>query len=91
MRGWRIKLVFLLIVYFSGFATAIYCLAPATENRSSRLFENGSAFSELKSDEFAQSFNAGLHKCVDFGKDAAWRASEFIKKKFEEQRLSKES
>lgn len=91
MRGWRIKLVFLLIVYFSGFATAIYCLAPTPENRSGRLFENSSAFSELKSAEFAQSFNASLHKCVDFGKDAAWRASEFIKKKIDERRLGRES
>jgi len=90
MRGWRIKVVFLLIVYFSGFATAIYYLAPAPENRSVRLFENTSAFSALKSDDFAQSFNAGLHKCVDFGKDAAWRTANFIREKIEEQRLGRE-
>ena len=27
--GWRGKLVFLLIVYFTGFASAIYYLAPS--------------------------------------------------------------
>jgi hypothetical protein len=27
--GWRSKLLFLLVVYFAGFATAIYYLAPA--------------------------------------------------------------
>jgi hypothetical protein len=26
--GWRSKLIFLMIVYFAGFATAIYYLAP---------------------------------------------------------------
>jgi hypothetical protein len=27
--GWKTKIVFLLIIYFAGFATAIYYLAPA--------------------------------------------------------------
>ena len=27
--GWRSKLVFLMIIYFAGFATAIYYLAPS--------------------------------------------------------------
>jgi len=27
--GWRSKIIFLMIVYFSGFATAIYTLAPS--------------------------------------------------------------
>ncbi|MBN1788614.1 MAG: hypothetical protein JW806_09515 [Sedimentisphaerales bacterium] len=31
--GFRSKLLFLLIVYFAGFATAIYYLAPAGSNR----------------------------------------------------------
>ncbi|MGA2914732.1 MAG: hypothetical protein ABSE89_01765 [Sedimentisphaerales bacterium] len=26
--GWKCKLIFLLIIYFSGFATAVYYLAP---------------------------------------------------------------
>jgi hypothetical protein len=26
--GWRSKFIFLMLVYFAGFATAIYCLAP---------------------------------------------------------------
>lgn len=30
--GWRSKLLFLLVVYFAGFATAIYYLAPAGTN-----------------------------------------------------------
>ena len=31
MFGWRSKFLFMLIVYFAGFATAIYTLAPATD------------------------------------------------------------
>ena len=81
MGGWRTKLIFLLIVYFAGFATAIYCLAPVPENQTCEKSFVNSAF---KSDEFAQSFNAGMHKCVDFAKDAAWRAGRFIKEKLDE-------
>jgi hypothetical protein len=90
MRGWRIKVVFLLIVYFLGFATAIYCLAPAPENKSCQLSGRDLMFPVLKSDEFAKSFNTGMHKCIDFSKYTAWRASEFIKNKIEEQRLGRE-
>ena len=86
MGGWRIKFVFLLVVYFAGFATAIYCLAPVPENQTCLPGERSFAYSMLKSDEFAQSFNAGMHKCIDFGKDAAWRASRFIKQKLDERR-----
>lgn len=84
MRGWRIKFIFLLIVYFAGFATAIYTLAPTPENKAGRSREKGFAHSSLKSDEFAKSFNTGMHKCIDFGKDAALRTAKFLKQKFDE-------
>jgi hypothetical protein len=84
MGGWRAKLVVLLVVYFAGFATAIYCLAPVPENQASEPPAKGSAHAALKSDEFAQSFNAGMHKCLDFSKDAARRVGVFIKQKLDE-------
>jgi hypothetical protein len=84
MGGWRSKLIFLLIVYFAGFATAIYCLAPAPDNRASQLSEKSFVNSALKSDEFARSFNTRLHKCLDFGKDAAQHVSAFLKQKIHE-------
>jgi len=94
MRGWRIKFVFLLIVYFAGFATAIYTLAPVPENKanasansffsSKTAEEKSSVFSALKSDEFAKSVNTGIHKCIDFGKDAAWRTAKLIKQKIDQ-------
>ena len=75
IRGWRNKLAFLLVVYFAGFATAIYCLAPVPD----RTGERGFAYSELKSDEFALAFNEGLHKIIDFGKSAALYTADLIK------------
>jgi len=81
MRGWKAKLVFLLIVYFAGFATAIYCLAPAPE---AQVGEEGFAHSAVKSEQFAQAFNVGMHKCLDFAKDATLRMSSFIRQKLNE-------
>ena len=87
MRGWRVKLIFLLIVYFAGFATAIYTLVPAPERQAHQTREKSFAYSALKSDELAQSFSRGMHKCVDFGKDAACRAGAFMKRKIDERPL----
>ena len=84
MGGWRSKLIFLLVVYFAGFATAIYCLAPVPENQDSQLVEKSFVNSAIKSDEFARSFNAGLYKCLDFGRDAVQRVSRFIKQKLDD-------
>ena len=87
LRGWRSKLIFLFIIYFAGFATAIYTLAPTPENEGqstlsgfmSRHSKNGS---QITSSEFVESFNAGMHKCVDFGKEAACHTAKFLKEKY---------
>ncbi len=90
LSGWRSKLIFLLIIYFAGFATAIYTLAPTPESNGkatlsgfSRHSENGS---RITSKEFVESFNIGMHKCVDFGKEAACRTAEFLKEKIKKMR-----
>jgi hypothetical protein len=87
----------LLIVYFGGYATAVYTLAPAPENKTkvsagssflgslrAQTDDDGSIFSAVKSDGFKQSLNSGLQKCFEFSKDAAWRTAEFIKEKIDE-------
>ncbi|MFH1715863.1 MAG: hypothetical protein ABIF19_00805 [Planctomycetota bacterium] len=84
MRGWRTKFIGMLIVYFAGFATAIYALAPAPENKVSQVHDKTSIYSALKSDDFVQSFNTGIHKCLAFGKDAALRTAKLIKEKAED-------
>ncbi len=94
MRGWRIKFIFLLIVYFAGFATAIYTLAPAPDDEawiSQKSSQKNSAYSTFKSDEFAKSLNSGIHKCIDFGKDAACHTAKFIKEKIEQRQLQTDS
>ncbi|MHC4555928.1 MAG: hypothetical protein ACYTFW_02285 [Planctomycetota bacterium] len=96
MRGWRSKFIFLLIVYFAGFATAIYTLVPAPESEASGISARSNdglvarvtgRKSQITGQEFAKSFNAGMHKCIDFGKDAAWRTAKFIKHKIDERQL----
>jgi hypothetical protein len=86
LKGWRTKFIFLLIVYFAGFATAIYMLAPAPEGSNSKSFSSISSDSGFNSQEFVKSFNAGMHKCLAFGKVAACHTAEFIKEKIEELR-----
>ncbi|MGA1979173.1 MAG: hypothetical protein ABSG99_01215 [Sedimentisphaerales bacterium] len=83
MGARRSKLIFLLIVYFAGFATAIYCLAPAPDAQACRFSEKSFAYSALKSDEFAKSFNVGMHKFLYYSKDAAKRLSAFLKQKYD--------
>lgn len=91
MKTWRGKFVLLLIVYFAGFATAIYTLAPVPENQAPRPREKSFTCSALKTDELAQSFNTGMHKCLDFGKDLAWRMGKLIKQKYDERQLRADS
>jgi len=87
MRGWRTKFIFLLIVYFTGFATAIYTLAPTPESKICQSHEKNLVQSAFKSDKFAESFNQGMHKCIDFGKHAALRTSKFINQKIKNKQL----
>ncbi|MBN1796831.1 MAG: hypothetical protein JW804_09175 [Sedimentisphaerales bacterium] len=87
MRGFRSKFILLLIVYFAGFATAIYTLAPAPDNDTlSTETQTSWSFSALKSNEFAQSCNVSLHRCVDFFKDISCQAGKFIKEKINERK-----
>lgn len=84
MRGLRSKLVLLLIVYFAGFATAIYALSPAPENQVQNGSEKTLIDSILKSDDFAKSFNSGMHKCIALGKDAVEQSTKYLKQKIDE-------
>lgn len=84
IKGWRNKLIFVLVIYFSGFATAIYCLAPVPDNSARRTGEKSFAHSIFKSDEFATDFNEGLHKIINFSKSAALRTAGLIKQEYNE-------
>ncbi|MBN2456633.1 MAG: hypothetical protein JXB29_08900 [Sedimentisphaerales bacterium] len=82
--AFRSKLIFLLIVYFAGFATAIYCLAPVPEDSSQTGQGEGFVYSTIKSDDLARSFNSGMHKCIAFGKTAACKAGKYIRHKYDD-------
>ncbi len=88
--GWRSKFVFVLIVYFAGFATAIYCLAPAPQAPKGAARGKGLSGPAITSDKIVTSVNSGIHKCVDLGKQAAIRAAQRIKEKVEEAQLQSE-
>jgi len=81
--GWRTKFVFLLIVYAAGFATAVYCLAPAPDQKSPS-FQLAQVGSALNSQELVKSFNSGMHKCFGFSKEAALEAAKLIRTKMDE-------
>ena len=81
MRGWRTKFIFLLIVYFAGFASAIYALAPTPQDQDD---EGGVLNSDFQVSSFAKSFNSGMHKAIGAGKEAAQHAAKFLKQKIDE-------
>jgi hypothetical protein len=87
IRGWRNKFIFLLVVYFAGFATAIYCLAPAPQDTDNHSGKKGFAHLTFKSEEFAISVNKGLHKVVDFSKSAALRTADLIKEEYRQRKV----
>ena len=82
MKNLRSRIIFILFVYFAGFSTAVYYLAPAAVEGEAAVVQ--AEISENSSQEFLQSFNAGMHKCVDVAKDATIRAGGFIKGRLEE-------
>ncbi len=86
MRGWRSRFVFTLIVYFAGFASAIYTLAPAPKGEAARRPRDGEPSAKFNSGEFVESFNSGMHKCLAFGKEAAQRTAKLVKEKVKEMR-----
>ncbi len=94
MKGWRSKLIFMFILYFAGFATAVYMLAPQPDAEPGQ--NNGqeaikARFANFDSEEFITSFNSGLHKSVDLGKEAALHLSKYIKEKAKDSEMLKTS
>ena len=91
------KFIFVLVVYFAGFATAVYTMVPMPEQQGDFSSEEGyeGEFREsekpaVETSEFAQSLNVGLHKCVDVGKAIVIRTFKAIKEKVEEREASEE-
>ena len=79
--GWKGKLVFVLIVYFAGFATAVYCLGPPPDAKAGTPARSGPTTKAFDSNQFARSLNSGMHKAIDLGKEAATQAAKLIREK----------
>lgn len=79
--GWRGKLIFLLIVYFAGFATAIYYAVPAC---------NADFREEFSSDELVTPYDSQIHKYRDIATEAAERVKLFVKEKIQERQIVKD-
>ena len=72
--------MFLLVVYFAGFATAIYFLAP----KAAEGYEGQTAAAVTPSQTFAIEFNGQMDKAIGFGKRAAERTGDLIREKMHE-------
>jgi len=79
MGSIRTKMLLLIIVYFAGFATAIYCLAPVPEEQALAAANNGFPDTALKSDQFADSFSRIMHKALQHVGTAAGKTAEIMK------------
>ncbi|MCK4886202.1 MAG: hypothetical protein KAS96_02375 [Planctomycetes bacterium] len=77
------KLIFLVLIYCAGFATAIYMTTPATAEAGDS-YQGQLNSAPAISPETAQKINVGMQMCVDVSKDVAVSASEYIKNKLKE-------
>ena len=78
------KILFLMIVYFAGFATAVYCLTPVHANPALHAGANSDALSGVKSAEFKQNFYVAINRLGVVARDTACGAYEFVKQKLDE-------
>ena len=90
---WRSKLLLTLIIYFAGFATAIYYLAPADAKANADEIRNGGfgfgsrvSASEAKSEDFGKIAGASMRRFVTFAEEKAVQLGEIIKRELAEQK-----
>ena len=90
MFKWRSKLLFMLIVYFAGFATAVYFLAPVDEEITASVKSEKSDESyshrQFDSEKFAKATSARMQDFFSFAGDKASEVSELIKQRLAEGR-----
>ena len=88
MRGWRKKVLAVLVIYFAGFATAIYTLAPVeAEAAGAESSERGGvedAEPSVNGDEIAAKFKLGMQQFIGFAEDKASKVGGMIKTKLDE-------
>ena len=82
------KILFLTIVYFAGFATAVYCLTPVHANPALHAGGNGfaksDALSGVKTEEFKQTFYVAVSRLGVVARDTACSAYQFVRQKLDD-------
>jgi len=90
MYRWRRKILFALIMYFMGFATAIYVLAPVDDNRTHSQASTTKSSTNIEtasdSEQFASAFNTHMRRYLSVAEEQAEKLGEFIKAKLAESR-----
>ena len=83
MKSWPSKILFVLVIYFAGFATAIYGLAPVDRSDEVGTSTESKAFfrSFTKSNEFAVKCGNKLRGLVGLAEGAAKSAGRSISDK----------
>lgn len=80
MKSWPSKILFILVIYFAGFATAIYGLAPVDRSDEVEASTESKVFlrSFTKSNDFALSCGNKLRELVGLAEGAAKNAGRNI-------------
>ena len=78
------KILFLMIIYFAGFATAVYCLTPVHANPALHAGVNSSDTLLVKPVEFKQNFYVAISRLGVVAKDTAYSAYQFVRQKLDE-------
>ena len=79
MRNWRGKLITALVIYFAGFATAIYFLAPVTETAAETAKVTKSSERNSETQQFAIAFNGKMKQALSFAEEKAVELGQVIK------------
>ena len=84
MRGWRSKMLFMLVMYFAGFATAIYTLAPSSASASTACVSDEGGDPSFQADEVVLKIKTGMTKFFSIAEEKLSQAGTVIKKKMAE-------
>ena len=79
MRNWRGKLIVALIIFFAGFATAIYFLAPVTETTGETAKVTRPRESNSETQQFAIAFNGKMRETLSFAGEKTVELGKVIK------------
>ncbi|AQT68599.1 hypothetical protein STSP2_01767 [Anaerohalosphaera lusitana] len=86
MRNWRGKMLMTLVVYFAGFATAIYTLAPASDEVNSPRTTAGRELTEQpqsKGDKVMARLGEDIQKYAHLAQEKAVIVKTLIESKLE--------